>query len=54
MLRKDEGDATATKTAEAEKKSIGKLLGTKDADGTEAQAAAASATIGAVSGADVL
>ncbi|AHH04413.1 Variable outer membrane protein (plasmid) [Borrelia nietonii YOR] len=54
VLKKDEGNADATKTAEAEKKSIGNLFGTKAADGTEAQAAAASASIGAVSGVDIL
>ncbi|WP_434757127.1 variable large family protein [Borrelia puertoricensis] len=53
VLKKDEGSAEATKTAEDEKKSIGKLLGKKD-DATEAVAAAASASIGAVTGADIL
>ncbi|MBW6187026.1 variable large family protein [Pseudomonas aeruginosa] len=53
VLEKDEGNAEATKTADAEQKSIGKLLGKKD-DGTEAHAAAASASIGAVTGADIL
>ncbi|QFP42638.1 hypothetical protein F9Y90_06005 (plasmid) [Borrelia miyamotoi] len=54
VVLKGKGDATATKTADTEKKSIGKLLGTNAADGTEAQAAAASASIGAVTGADIL
>ncbi|AHH04275.1 Variable outer membrane protein (plasmid) [Borrelia nietonii YOR] len=54
VLKKDEGNADATKTAEAEKKSIGKLFGTNAADGAEAHAAAASASIGVVSGADIL
>ncbi|UPA11495.1 variable large family protein (plasmid) [Borrelia parkeri] len=54
VLKSNEGNAGVTKTAEAEKKSIGKLFGTKDADGTEAHAAAASASIGAVTGADIL
>ncbi|AHH07823.1 Variable outer membrane protein (plasmid) [Borrelia crocidurae DOU] len=54
VLKNGEGDLNATKTAEEQQKSIGKLLGTKDDDGTETQAAAASATIGAVSGADIL
>ncbi|QTL84169.1 variable large family protein (plasmid) [Borrelia miyamotoi] len=54
VLKDAEGDAGATKTAEAEKKSIGKLFGTNAADGTEAHGAAASASIGAVSGADIL
>ncbi|WP_346313292.1 variable large family protein [Borrelia miyamotoi] len=53
VLKSNEGNAEATKTADTEKKSIGKLLGKKD-DGTEAHAAAASASIGAVSGADIL
>ncbi|AHH07828.1 Variable outer membrane protein (plasmid) [Borrelia crocidurae DOU] len=55
VLRANEGDATATKTADTEKKSVGKLFsGTNAADGTDAHAAAASASIGAVSGADIL
>ncbi len=49
-----EGKADATKTGDTEQKSIGKLFGGKDNDGTEAQAAAASASIGAISGADIL
>ncbi|WP_024653811.1 variable large family protein [Borrelia persica] len=49
-----EGKADATKTGDTEQKSIGKLLGAKDNGGDEAQAAAASASIGAVSGADIL
>ncbi|WP_434757355.1 variable large family protein [Borrelia puertoricensis] len=53
VLKKDEGSAEATKTAEDEKKSIGKLLGKKD-NATEAVAAAASASIGAITGADIL
>ncbi|UPA19165.1 variable large family protein (plasmid) [Borrelia puertoricensis] len=53
VLKKGEGDASATKTGNTEQKSIGKLLGKKD-DGTEAHAAAASASIGAVTGADIL
>ncbi|ANF34565.1 Variable large protein 15/16 (plasmid) [Borrelia turicatae] len=53
VLKNDEGSAEATKTAEAEKKSIGKLLGKKD-DATEAVAAAATASIGAITGADIL
>ncbi|ANF34633.1 Variable large protein 15/16 (plasmid) [Borrelia turicatae] len=54
VLKKDEGSAEATKTAESEQKSIGKLFGGKDNGGEEAQAAAASASIGAVTGADIL
>ncbi|WP_434757274.1 variable large family protein [Borrelia puertoricensis] len=53
VVLKDKGNADATKTAEEQKKSIGKLLGTKD-NGTKAHAAAASASIGAVTGADIL
>ncbi|WP_276326103.1 variable large family protein [Borrelia hermsii] len=44
VLKENEGNAEAT----------GKLLGTNAADGTEAQAAATSASIRAVSGADIL
>ncbi|WP_433996723.1 variable large family protein [Borrelia venezuelensis] len=54
VLKKDEGKADATKTKSDEQKSIGKLLGTNAADGTEAHAAAASASIGAVTGSDIL
>ncbi|AFI32017.1 Vlp protein, delta subfamily (plasmid) [Borrelia crocidurae str. Achema] len=53
VLKDNEGNAEATKTGDTEKKSIGKLLGEKTNGGTEQQAAA-SATIGAVSGADIL
>ncbi|UPA14278.1 variable large family protein (plasmid) [Borrelia turicatae 91E135] len=54
ILKDNEGSAEATKTAESEQKSIGKLFGGKDNGGEEAQAAAASASIGAVTGADIL
>ncbi|AMR76136.1 variable large family protein [Borrelia hermsii] len=54
VLKKDEGSAEATKTAEDDKKDIGKLFSTTADDGTDAEAAAASASIGAVSGADIL
>ncbi|UPA11689.1 variable large family protein [Borrelia parkeri] len=54
VLKDNEGNPDATKTAETEQKSIGKLFGTNAADGTEAQAAAASASIGAITGADIL
>ncbi|WP_041177068.1 variable large family protein [Borrelia crocidurae] len=54
VLKKDEGNAEATKTKDEQQKSIGKLFGTKAADGTETHAAAASASIGVVSGADIL
>ncbi|ANF34638.1 Variable large protein 15/16 (plasmid) [Borrelia turicatae] len=53
VLKDNEGDPTATKTKDEQQKSIGKLLGKKD-DGTEAHAAAVSASIGAVTGADIL
>ncbi|WP_049752293.1 variable large family protein [Borrelia duttonii] len=55
VLKEGEGNAETTKTAEDEKKSVGGLFakGTAD-DGTEAQAAAANASVGAVSGADIL
>ncbi|QBK63742.1 hypothetical protein EZU68_04845, partial (plasmid) [Borrelia miyamotoi] len=42
------------KTKDEQQKSIGKLFGGKTSDGTEQQAAAASASIGAVSGVDIL
>ncbi|UPA11709.1 variable large family protein (plasmid) [Borrelia parkeri] len=51
VLENNEGNPVATKTGDTEKKSIGKLFsGKKDTDGTEVQAAAASASIGAVTG----
>lgn len=53
-MKEGEGNAGATKTAETEQKSIGKLLGDKTNGGIEQQASAASASIGAVSGADIL
>ncbi|UPA11632.1 variable large family protein (plasmid) [Borrelia parkeri] len=53
VLKDNEGNATATKTAEDEQKSIGKLF-EKKASGTDAEAAAASASIGAVTGVDIL
>ncbi len=55
VLKTGEGNAENSKTAETEKKSVDKLFSSKvDTDGTEVQAAVASAFIGAVSGADVL
>ncbi|ETZ17640.1 Variable outer membrane protein [Borrelia duttonii CR2A] len=54
VLKNVEGDPNATKTAEEQQKSIGKLLGEKTNGGTEQQAAATSATIGAVIGVDIL
>ncbi|AHH07824.1 Variable outer membrane protein (plasmid) [Borrelia crocidurae DOU] len=54
VVLQGEGDATSTKTGDQEKKSAGGLFATNANDGTELQAAAASATIGAVTGADIL
>ncbi|UPA15701.1 variable large family protein (plasmid) [Borrelia turicatae] len=54
VLKDNEGDPTATKTKDDQQKSIGKLLGAKANDGEEAHAAAASASIGAVTGVDIL
>ncbi|WP_051373892.1 variable large family protein [Borrelia hispanica] len=53
VLKSNEGNPEASKTGDTEKKSIGKLLSKKD-DGTEAHSAAASASIGAVTGDDIL
>ncbi|AFI32083.1 Borrelia lipoprotein-containing protein (plasmid) [Borrelia crocidurae str. Achema] len=53
VLKKGEGDPNATKTGETEQKSVGNLLATQN-DVTEQQAAAASASIGAISGSDIL
>ncbi|AFI32186.1 Borrelia lipoprotein-containing protein (plasmid) [Borrelia crocidurae str. Achema] len=54
MLKKDEGNAEATKTKDEQQKSIGKLFAKASDNASEAEAAAVSATIGAVSGADIL
>ncbi|AHH11251.1 Variable outer membrane protein (plasmid) [Borrelia coriaceae ATCC 43381] len=56
VLKKGEGDAGATKTGDSEKQSIGKLFGqgSGGSDGDETHAAAASASIGAVTGTDIL
>ncbi|AHH06916.1 Variable outer membrane protein (plasmid) [Borrelia crocidurae DOU] len=55
VLKATEGNAGATKTAYDEQKTIGGLFsGDKANDSSEAVAAAASATIGAVSGSDIL
>ncbi|UPA14250.1 variable large family protein [Borrelia turicatae] len=56
VVLKDKGDATADKIGDAgdKKKEIGKLFNDKGNAAEEAQAAAASASIGAVSGADIL
>ncbi|AFI31892.1 Vlp protein, delta subfamily (plasmid) [Borrelia crocidurae str. Achema] len=53
VLGENEGNAEASKTGENDKKDIGKLFEKKES-GTDAEAAKASASIGAVSGADVL
>ncbi|AFI32002.1 Vlp protein, delta subfamily (plasmid) [Borrelia crocidurae str. Achema] len=53
VLGVNEGNAEASKTGENDKKDIGKLFEKKDS-GTEAEAAKASASIGVVSGADIL
>ncbi|WP_024653141.1 variable large family protein [Borrelia persica] len=54
VLKADEGDAVATKTDGEQQKSIGGLFSGNKDDGTDAVAAAASASIGAVSGVDIL
>ncbi|WP_143705896.1 variable large family protein [Borrelia duttonii] len=55
VLRDDEGSAEASKTAENDKKDVGKLFEKKDDNkAQEAEAAKAGASIGAVSGADIL
>ncbi|AFI31969.1 Borrelia lipoprotein-containing protein (plasmid) [Borrelia crocidurae str. Achema] len=55
VLSEGEGSADATKTADGDKKDIGKLFADEDANrAQEAEAAKASASIGAVSGADIL
>nr|ALU64350.1 VlpD9 [Borrelia miyamotoi] len=55
VLKDGEGDASATKTKEEQQKTIGKLFAKKDDDrAQEAEAAAANASIGAVSGVDIL
>ncbi|UPA11651.1 variable large family protein (plasmid) [Borrelia parkeri] len=53
VLKKDEGSAEATKTGD-DKKDIGKLFDGTKANSTDAEAAAASASIGAITGADIL
>ncbi|AHH07115.1 Variable outer membrane protein (plasmid) [Borrelia crocidurae DOU] len=54
VLSEGEGSAEATKTSEDDKKNIGKLFSNTADDATEAEAAKASASIGSVSGADIL
>ncbi|WP_152301308.1 variable large family protein [Borrelia miyamotoi] len=54
VVLKDKGSAEANKTEENDKKDIGKLFSSTADDATEAEAAKASASIGAVSGADIL
>nr|BAC22683.1 vmpR [Borrelia duttonii] len=53
VLKKDEGNPEATKTKDDQQKTIGNLFEKKES-GTDAEAAAASASIGVVSGADIL
>ncbi|WP_071196408.1 variable large family protein [Borrelia crocidurae] len=53
VLKDNEGKAGSTKTDGEQQKTIGKLFEKKD-NASEAEAAAASASIGAISGADVL
>lgn len=54
VLKDNEGSAEATKTSGEKNKVVGKLLGEKTNGGDQAQAAAASASIGAVTGSDIL
>ncbi|UPA19294.1 variable large family protein [Borrelia puertoricensis] len=54
VLKKGEGDAGATKTGEGDKKDIGKLFDGKKDDAKEENIAKASASIGSVTGADIL
>ncbi|WP_432432495.1 variable large family protein [Borrelia parkeri] len=54
VLKDNEGNAEATKTAEDDKKDIGKLFDGKKDDAKEENIAKASASIGAVTGADIL
>ncbi len=54
VVLEDKVSAETNKTGDNEQKTIGKLLGEKNNGGTEQQAAAASASIGVVSGADIL
>lgn len=53
-MLKEQGNADANKIADDDKKDIGKLFSTTANDATEAVAAKASASIGVVSGADIL
>ncbi|AHH11319.1 Variable outer membrane protein (plasmid) [Borrelia coriaceae ATCC 43381] len=54
VVLENKGDATATKTEDNEQKTIAKLFSDNKSNSTDAIAAAASASIGAVSGADIL
>ncbi|ABF82206.1 Variable large protein D56 (plasmid) [Borrelia hermsii] len=54
VVLKDKGDAGATKTAEDDKKDIGKLFDGKKDDSKEENIAKAAASIGVVTGADIL
>ncbi len=54
VLKDGEGDAGATKTGEDDKKDIGKLFDQKKEDAKEENIAKAAASIGVVTGADIL
>ncbi|UPA11507.1 variable large family protein (plasmid) [Borrelia parkeri] len=54
VLKDNEGSAEANKTTDDDKKDIGKLFSKASDDGTETEAAKANASIGAVTGADIL
>ncbi|UPA17122.1 variable large family protein (plasmid) [Borrelia coriaceae] len=54
VIKKGEGNPAFTKTDDTELKSVGKLFSDTPGDATETIAAAASASIGAVTGADIL
>ncbi|UPA12766.1 variable large family protein [Borrelia venezuelensis] len=54
VLKDNEGSAEANKTTDNDKKDIGKLFSKASDNGTEAEAAKANASIGAVTGDDIL
>ncbi|WP_376984250.1 variable large family protein (plasmid) [Borrelia recurrentis] len=54
VVLKNEGNADANKTTDDDKKDIGKLFSKASDNGSEAEAAKANASIGAVSGVDIL
>ncbi|AHH07911.1 Variable outer membrane protein (plasmid) [Borrelia crocidurae DOU] len=54
VVLKDKGKADANKTIDDDKKDIGKLFSKAADNGSESEAAKANASIGAVSGADIL